>query len=89
MSRTLRHYAAPSFWDRYKRLPEDIKKLANKNFDLLKNNPHHPSLHLKKVGKYWSIRVSRKYRAIGIEIEEGIIWFWIGKHSEYEKIISS
>ena len=39
------------------------------------------------MGKYWSVRVGRKYRAIGIEIDEGIIWFWIGKHSEYEKIL--
>jgi len=69
-------------------LPENIKKLADKNFELLKKNPYHPSLHLKKVGKYWSVRVGKKYRAIGIEIKEGIIWFWIGKHSEYEKIVN-
>jgi len=89
MSRALKHYASPSFWEEYEKLPENIKKLADKNFELLKENPYHPSLHLKKVGKYWSVRVGKKYRAIGIEIEEGIIWFWIGKHSEYEKIINS
>ena len=59
--------------------------MANRNFELLKKNPYHPSLHLKKVGRY----SEQKYRAIGIEIGEGIIWFWIGKHSEYEKIINS
>ena len=75
MPRNLKHYANPTFWEKYKQLPENIKKLADKNFELLKKNPHHPSLHLKKVGRYWSVRVGKKYRAIGIEIEEGIIWF--------------
>jgi len=89
MSKTLKHYANPTFWEKYKELPENIKKLANRNFELLKKNPYHPSLHLKKVGRYWSVRVGKKYRAIAIEIGEGIIWFWIGKHSEYEKIINS
>ncbi len=89
MSRNLKHYANPTFWEKYEQLPENIKKLADKNFELLKKNPYHPSLHLKKVGRYWSVRVGKKYRAFGIEIEEGIIWFWIGKHSEYEKIINS
>ncbi len=67
------------FWERYNELPEDIKNLVNKKFDLLKRNPYHPSLHLKKVGNYWSARVSNRYRTVGIEIEEGIVWFWIGR----------
>ncbi|WP_461833878.1 ParE family toxin-like protein [Desulfothermus sp.] len=89
MYETLNHYANPTFWENFKELPENVKKLANRNFELLKKNPYHPSLHLKKVGRYWSVRVGKKYRAIGIEIKEGIIWFWIGKHSEYEKIVNS
>ena len=60
MSKTLKHYANPTFWEKYKELPENIKKLANRNFELLKKNPYHPSLHLKKVGRYWSVRVGQK-----------------------------
>ena len=78
----------PFFLERIRRTARKYKKLADKNFELLKKNPYHPSLHLKKVGRYWSVRVGKKYRAIGIEIEDGIIWFWIGKHSEYEKIVN-
>ena len=59
MSKTLKHYANPTFWEKYKELPENIKKLANRNFELLKKNPYHPSLHLKKVGRYWSVRVGK------------------------------
>ncbi len=84
----MRHFASPSFWEEFEKLPPSIQKLARKNFALLKANPCHLSLHLKKVGKYWSVRVGKKYRAIGVEVKEGIVWFWIGKHSDYEKLIS-
>lgn len=83
----MRHFASPSFWDLYDELPPDIQEVADKNFELLKINPKHPSLHFKKVGKYWSVRAGKKYRAIGMEVDEGFLWFWIGIHSEYEKMI--
>jgi len=83
----MRHFASPSFWDLYEKLPSTVQELANKNFDLLKQDPKHPSLHLKKTGKHWSVRVGIKYRALGAEIEEGILWFWIGTHSEYDKLL--
>jgi hypothetical protein len=83
----MRHFASPSFWQCYGKLPPSIKELADQSFDLLKANPRHPSLHLKKVGKYWSARVGRKYRAVAIELEEGLLWFWIGTHAEYDKLV--
>lgn len=82
----MRHFASPSFWECYKHLPSVIQKLANKNFELLKTNPRHPTLHLKKVNRYWSVRVGIKYRAVGVEIQEGLLWFWIGTHAEYDKM---
>jgi hypothetical protein len=48
------HFASPSFWVCYEKLPMEIQILADKNFVLLKQNPAHPSLHFKKVGLYWS-----------------------------------
>ena len=64
MSETVKHYASPAFWEKYRELPDNIKKLADKNFELLKRNPYHPSLFLKRVWKYWSVRVGRKYREL-------------------------
>ncbi|PIE69737.1 MAG: hypothetical protein CSA21_00855 [Deltaproteobacteria bacterium] len=55
----------------------------------MKEDSNHPSLHLKKVGRFWSVRVGIKYRALAVEINEGLIWFWIGTHAEYDKLISS
>lgn len=47
----MKYFASQSFWDLYEKLPSTVQELANKNFDLLKQDPKHPSLHLKKTGK--------------------------------------
>ncbi len=84
----MKHFTCPSFWELYERLPENIKELADKNYELLKENPHHPSLHLKKAEIYWSVRVGRRYRAVAVEVEMGLLWFWIGTHAEYDRLLS-
>jgi len=81
----MKHFAAPSFWELYDPLPASIQALADKNYKLLEANPRHPSLRLKKVSEYWSARVGIKYRAVGVEIDEGVLWFWIGTHAEYDR----
>lgn len=83
----MKHLASPSFWECYHELPVQIKESADKNFELLKENPQHPSLHIKKAGKYWSVRIGMKYRALAVEVEDGLLWFWIGTHSEYDKLL--
>ncbi len=83
----MNHFTVPSFWSNYNALPQNIQKLSDEKFELLKQNPKHPSLHFKKINKYWSVRVGLNYRSLGIEVEEGILWFWIGNHSDYDKLI--
>jgi hypothetical protein len=39
------------------------------------------------MGKHWSVRVGRRYRALAVEIKEGLIWFWIDTHAEYDKLV--
>jgi hypothetical protein len=84
----LNHYASPDFWARYRALPHEVQSLADKSFALLKSNSRHPSLHLKKVGRYFSVRVGLFHRALGVEVEDGVSWFWIGTHAEYDKIVA-
>lgn len=83
----MKHFATGSFWGQYSKLPNTIQDLARKNFDILEANPRHPSLRLKKVGKYWSARVGLKYRTLGVETDDGVLWFWIGTHAEYDKML--
>jgi len=83
----VKHFTTPRFWKAYDALPDEVQKLADKNFELLKDDPDHPSLHLKKVGRFWSVRVGRSYRALAAEYDDGFLWFWIGTHAEYDNLI--
>lgn len=83
----MRHSATASFWRRYRALPEDIRKLADKQFALLRENRRHPSLQLKQIRGVWSARVNDDYRALALEQPDGFAWFWIGKHEEYDRIL--
>ncbi len=62
----MKHFASPKFWTCYKALPKEVRDLADKNFELLKANPKHPSLHFKQIGNLWSSRVGKHYRALGL-----------------------
>lgn len=77
----------PSFRSRLRELPREIRQLAHKNFKLWLRDPQHPSLHFKKVGRVWSARVGRDYRALALIVEDHAEWFWIGPHDEYERLL--
>jgi hypothetical protein len=81
------HHASPDFWTCYNALPAPIREQADKAFALLKTNLQHPSLQLKKVGRFWSARVGLHYRVLGVDASDGVLWFWIGTHAEYDKLI--
>lgn len=83
----MRHLASPRFWALYNALPADVRDLADKNYALLKSDPRHPSLHFKRIGKLWSVRVGDHYRALGTDVKVGIYWIWIGTHAEYDKLV--
>jgi len=84
----MKHFASPDFWCRHRLLPQSIQELADRSFCLLKTNPRHPSLRLKRAGPFWSVRIGLGYRALGKDRQEGIVWFWIGSHAEYDQLIS-
>ena len=85
----MKHSASASFWSAYEALPEDVRRLADRCYALLKENPSHPSLRFKPVGRYWSVRVGLHYRALGVSVEGGVVWFWIGTHAQYDKLIGT
>ncbi len=83
----MKHHADPEFWQYFDAMPKPVQKLARKNFALLKSDPKHPSLHFKRIGIYWSVRIGLDYRAVADEASDGFLWLWIGTHKEYEKFI--
>jgi hypothetical protein len=85
----LNHFATPEFWYHYRQLPDEVRLLADKCFELLRTDFRHPSLRLKKVGTFWSVRVGLRYRALARENVAGLAWFWIGPHDRYEQLINT
>ena len=83
----MRHRATPRFWQYYRQLPEEIQRLADRCYEALRQDPYHPSLHFKKVGRFWSVRIGLHYRALAVEDESDVVWFWIGTHTDYDKLI--
>ncbi|PYS55016.1 MAG: hypothetical protein DMF76_26390 [Acidobacteria bacterium] len=77
----------PSFWRSYRSLPAEIQAEATKAYRLWKENPRHPSLRFERKGEYWSVRITRGWRALGRFHEGTLHWFWIGPHDEYERIL--
>ncbi len=81
------HRATPDFWYHYRQLPSEIQELADRCYKILKQDSWYPSLHLKQVGQFWSVRVGLHYRALAVEEEDEIAWFWIGTHAEYDRLL--
>jgi hypothetical protein len=82
------HFTSARFWACYNVLPEDVRAIADKQYALLRENPSHPSLHFKKVGKLWSARVNDRMRALAVPDGEDFVWFWIGDHKEYDRLVA-
>jgi len=78
----------PEFWEGFEQLPPKIQTTARKNYTLWLQQPGLKSLAFKKIkGDLWSIRAGSGCRALGTFIDGAYVWFWIGPHDEYERLI--
>lgn len=71
--------------------PQQVQQQARDAYWQFKQDPWHPSLRFKQVHPtlpIYSARVSKSYRAVGVRNENGIVWFWIGTHTDYDKLLS-
>lgn len=87
MQAPLTHYSSPRFWENYDRLPSSVQRLADDSYESLKKNPRHPSLYFEPIGRFWSVRVGLHYRALRVSVPDGVLWFWIGTHAEYDRLL--
>lgn len=84
----MRSRTTPEFWKEYDSLDASLKKAARKAYSLWHENAFHPSLRFKCINSaanVWSARISKGYRALCVVDDDTAIWFWIGKHDDYEK----
>lgn len=71
-------------------LPDSVQQQAAKAYQRFKANPWHSSLCFKQVHPtrpLYSVRVTKGYRAVGKRDDEGVLWFWIGSHADYDELI--
>ena len=86
----MRSHLTPEFRRLFSRLPSHVKQLARGSYDLWKVSPGHPGLQFKRVHPskpIYSIRIGIGWRALGVKEDEVLVWFWIGSHSAYEKML--
>ncbi len=74
-------------------LPEEVRRQAKQAYQQFKRDPWHRSLRFKQVHPsqpIYSVRVTRGYRAVGRQDEKGMLmlWFWVGSHGDYDKLLS-
>jgi len=71
-------------------LPKEIQKQAKEAYLHFEKDPYYPGLRFKRVHSkrpIYAVRISRDYRAVGVQQKNEIIWFWIGSHSDYDKLL--
>jgi hypothetical protein len=79
-----------AFREQFARLPGRIQRQSRKAYRLWESNPQHPSLDFKLVGRHtpsYSVRIAIGWRALGYKHGDTVIWFWIGTHAEYDKLL--
>ena len=72
------------------KLPKDVQRQAKQAYEMFRDNASHPSLRFKTVhtsASVYSARINIDYLALATVDGELAIWFWIGSHSEYDKLL--
>lgn len=90
----MRSETTADFWDLYHAVPQEVQRQAREAYRQFRANPGAPGLNFESVTPkrtVWSVRVSAQYRAMGARRRSDpdlIVWFWIGTHNEYEKLLN-
>jgi len=78
------------FWRLFSGLPAEVQRDAKRAYRLFQGDPGHPGLQFKKLeaeDKIYSVRIGLGYRALAAMKKDRIVWYWIGSHSEYDRIV--
>ena len=84
-------HTTAQFRKMFSELPAEVQRQARRAYRAFQQNPHHPSLRFKSVHPMrpvYSARISSDYRAVGVLDGDEIIWYWIGSHGDYDKLLS-
>jgi hypothetical protein len=83
----MKSLTSPDFWRTYASLSPNAQAAARKAYRLWKENPQHGSLRFQKRGRFWRACFGSGHRALAVAVPEGYLWFWIGTHDGYERLL--
>jgi hypothetical protein len=80
----------PEFWQLYRALPSEVRERARAAYALFEQDLSHPGLRFKRIGlrePMYSARIGLHYRVVGLLDGDTVVWWWIGSHADYDKLI--
>ena len=83
-------HTTESFRKALLKLPDSVRSQTRLAYQQFKKDPYYPSLQFKcvhEVKPVYSARINIDYRVVGIMNDNEIVWFWIGTHSDYDKLL--
>jgi hypothetical protein len=75
----------------FEKLPAEVQQSSQRAYVLFQRDPAHPRLQFKRLRadrQTYSIRIGLGYRALGVRFDETLVWYWIGPHAEYDRLVS-
>jgi mRNA-degrading endonuclease RelE of RelBE toxin-antitoxin system len=78
------------FWRLFADLASDVQRDAKRAYRIFQENPGHPGLQFKKLAGYddiYSARIGLGYRALATVKGDRVVWFWIGSHGDYDRLV--
>jgi hypothetical protein len=79
-----------AFRDLFAALPESVQRDAEAAYRQFQVDPSHASLRFRPAQAHkdvYLLRVGLHYRALALRQPDCWIWFWIGTHAEYDKLL--
>ncbi len=71
-------------------LPAQVRRQARDAYRLFSQDPAHPGLHFKQLAPdppTYSARIGIGYRAVGVLKGDTVVWYWIGSHADYDRLL--
>jgi len=88
----VKSHANARFWESYRQLPQRAQRSARRAYLRFAADPFHPGLQFKQVHPslpIFSARVGLGYRALAVRDGDSVIWFWVGSHADYDRLIAN
>jgi hypothetical protein len=71
-------------------LPPPVQSQTKRAYRLWSESPQHPGLRFKRIHErlpIYSVRIGLGWRAVGVQQRKVMVWYWIGSHAEYDRLI--